>query len=88
MFPKARNLSYSKLKQKTYKEVSKLNIKPDIIHSHSCFMGGVVGSYLSYKFGVRQFHTEHTSGLISRPNQYTLDDVKHLKKVYSNSKKV
>ena len=88
VLPKFRSLSYNKLCRVAYDEFSNLNIKIDILHSHSGFMGGVVGRYFSKKMNVYQFHTEHTSGLIFRPEQYTSMDLKLLEKVYSNSKKV
>lgn len=87
-FPKFRSLSYNKLCRVAYDEFSNFNIKVDILHSHSVFMGGIVARYFSKKMNVYQFHTEHTSGLIFRPEQYTPMDLKLLEKVYSNSKKV
>lgn len=50
------------------------NGRPDILHSHAAFMGGVIASRLSVDFHIPLVHTEHTSGLIFNPGQYTKAD--------------
>lgn len=52
------------------------NGRPDILHSHAAFMGGVIASQLSAGFNIPLVHTEHTSGLIFNPGQYTRADRK------------
>lgn len=47
---------------------------PDIIHSHAGFMGGVVAAKLARTFGIPLVHTEHSSGFIFDPKQYTATD--------------
>lgn len=53
--------------------------KPDFIHSHAAFMGGVIAARLSRDLNIPLIHTEHTSGLIFRPEQYSAADRKDLK---------
>lgn len=91
VFPKMQGLTYLKLNrivQKTMGAYYKKHGKPDLIHSHALFMGGIVGRYLSKKIEIPLFHTEHTSGLIFNPKQYTKRDIDLLKKTYESSKKV
>lgn len=63
------------------------NGKPDIIHSHAAFMGAVTGSFLSKTFHIPHIHTEHTSGLIFRSEQYSKNDVRLIRKAYLTSQK-
>ena len=87
--PKVRSLSYLRLCRKGLKHVRnyiRSNGKIDIIHSHAMFMGGVVANYLSRKLDTPYFHTEHTSGFIFRPEQYTSSDIQLAKKVYEQSR--
>jgi len=53
--------------------------KPDLIHSHAAFMGGTIAARLSRDLNIPLVHTEHTSGLIFRPEQYNAADRKNLK---------
>lgn len=87
--PKVRALSYSRLCRKALKHVRNYihsNGKIDVIHSHAMFMGGVVANYISRKLNIPYFHTEHTSGFIFRPEQYTSADIQLAKKVYEQSR--
>jgi teichuronic acid biosynthesis glycosyltransferase TuaC len=89
--PRFRTLSYKKLFQHTEKVINQYILKngrPDLIHSHALFVGGVIGMYLSEKLKIPQFHTEHTSGLLFQREQYSKGDVSLLKKVYTHSKMV
>lgn len=52
--------------------------RPDLIHSHAAFMGGVIAARLSKDLNIPLVHTEHTSGFIFRPEQYSLGDIKNL----------
>jgi len=91
VLPKMRQLTYRKLIEECvhyFRSYIDEHGKPDIIHSHSMFMGGVVGFHLAKKFNIPFFHTEHTSGLVFQPSQYTLADVRLLKRVYQKSDKV
>ncbi len=62
--------------------------KPDIIHSHSAFMGGIVANHIARQYKLPYFHTEHTSGFLHRAAQYTPSDIKLVKNVYSHAKGV
>lgn len=87
--PKIRQLSYSRLCHKALKCVRnyiRSNGKIEVIHSHAMFMGGVVANYMSRKLNIPYFHTEHTSGFIFRPEQYTSADIQLAKKVYEQSR--
>jgi len=59
-----------------------------IIHSHAMFMGGVIGHKLSKKYNLPHVHTEHTSGLIFNPKEYTKEDIAITRKAYSHCHKV
>jgi len=50
------------------------NGRPDVLHSHAAFMGGVLAARLSTDLHIPLVHTEHTSGLIFNPAQYTSAD--------------
>lgn len=87
--PKVRSLSYLRLCRKGLKHVRnyiRSNGKIDIIHSHAMFMGGVVANHISRKLNIPYFHTEHTSGFIFYPEQYTSTDMQLAKKVYEQSR--
>ena len=59
-----------------------------VIHSHAMFMGGVIGYMLSKKNNLPQVHTEHTSGLIFNPKQYSKRDFSMTRKAYAHCHKV
>lgn len=62
--------------------------KPDIIHAHSVMWGGVIASYISKKFNIPFFLTEHFSGWIQNEKFYkTTTYKKLLVQVVENSKK-
>lgn len=91
VFPKQRKISYDKLYQECKKALKKFNISVehfDLIHSHTMFMGGVIAMNLAKEFKKNHFHTEHTSGLIFRPEQYNKEDENIIKNVFESSKNV
>ena len=59
-----------------------------VIHSHAMFMGGLIGHKLSKKHTLPQVHTEHTSGLIFNPKQYTKKDLLITRNTYADCHKV
>lgn len=88
VFPKLQKLNYRKLNNVCNIQFNRYineHGKPDIIHSHAMFMGGIVGDFLSKKHNLPHFITEHTSGLIFNPNDYTTFDRISLKQVYASS---
>ncbi len=88
--PKFRILSYNRLCRKSLDTVSTYIKKygsPDIIHGHAMFMGGVVANFLGRELKIPYFHTEHSSGFIFAPNQYTIGDIKFARKVCKESQK-
>ena len=59
-----------------------------VIHSHAAFMGGYIAMRLSQNVGIPFIHTEHASGLLYNPNQYTSTDKRLLRSIYSSAKHV
>ena len=91
IFPGLRFLSYYHCFQTCIKGFKRFSINItdfDLVHSHAAFMGGYVAMKLSFKYNIPQFHTEHASGLIFNPTQYTLNDQKILRNIYDHSKMV
>lgn len=86
-----KQLAYKKLTKQVLMYLNKLfkeTQHPDFIHSHSIFMGGVVGLYLSKVWNIPLVHTEHSSGLIFKPTEYSRNDKRILKNVYQHAEKV
>jgi glycosyltransferase involved in cell wall biosynthesis len=89
--PFFRGISYAYCFQRVSIAMNKFQLDPkdfSIIHSHAMFMGGVIGHKLSKKYNLPQVHTEHTSGLIFNPKQYTKKDISITRKAYSHCHKV
>ena len=89
--PGIRSLSYNKLSIQTLNKIQTLFDKigfPDIIHSHSLFMGGVIANFLSVKKKIPFVHTEHTSSLIFNFSIYSKTELSILQNVYRNAEKV
>jgi glycosyltransferase involved in cell wall biosynthesis len=90
VLPGMRSLNYRKAQKYALREARKLfsSAKPDVIHSHSLFLGGVVAFYLGKHMEVPFVHTEHSSALIFSPQDYTRTDIRMLRKVYAAAQKV
>jgi glycosyltransferase involved in cell wall biosynthesis len=89
--PFFRGISYAYCFQRVRIAMKKFQLDPkdfSIIHSHAMFMGGVIGHKLSKKYNLPHVHTEHTSGLIFNPKQYTKEDIAITRKAYSHCHKV
>jgi glycosyltransferase involved in cell wall biosynthesis len=89
--PFFRVISYAYCFQRLRIAMKKFQLDPkdfSIIHSHAMFMGGVIGHKLSKKYNLPHVHTEHTSGLIFNPKQYTKQDIAITRKAYSHCHKV
>jgi len=89
--PFFRGISYVYCFQRVRIAMKKFQLDPKdfkIIHSHAMFMGGVIGHKLSKKYNLPHVHTEHTSGLIFNPKQYTKKDISITRKAYSHCHKV
>ena len=89
--PFFRGISYAYCFQRLRIAMKKFQLDPKdflIIHSHAMFMGGVIGHKLSKKYNLPHVHTEHTSGLIFNPKQYTKEDIAITRKAYSHCHKV
>ena len=91
VFPKVKRLSYKKLTKKCidlFDDYSSKEGAPDIIHSHSFFMGGLIGYELSNKYNIPLFHTEHASSLITNSQEYNKTDINWVKRGFFHAKKV
>ncbi len=89
--PFFRAISYAYCFRWVRKAMNTFHIDPKefaVIHSHAMFMGGLIGNKLSKKYKIPLVHTEHTSGLIFNPKQYTKKDISFTRKAYSHCHKV
>jgi len=87
--PRSRRLNYfflcltSDIKFKRY--ILKYG-KPDILHAHSVFSGGIVAKYLSKKYKIPYVITEHYSGLVAKDMANIPYNIKVSKLVYENAR--
>ena len=89
--PFFRAISYAYCFRRVIKAMNTFQIDPKeftVIHSHAMFMGGLIGHKLSKKHNLPQVHTEHTSGLIFNPKQYTKKDLLITRNTYADCHKV
>ena len=89
--PFFRAISYAYCFQRVRKAMMKVQLDLKefaIIHSHAAFMGGYIAMRLSQNVGISFIHTEHASGLLFNPNQYTSTDKRLLRSIYSSAKNV
>jgi glycosyltransferase involved in cell wall biosynthesis len=89
--PFFRGVSYAYCFQRVREAMNRFQLDPKdfaVIHSHAMFMGGVIGYMLSKKNNLPQVHTEHTSGIIFNPKQYTNKDLSLLRNTYAHCHKV
>ncbi|HEY4798176.1 MAG TPA: glycosyltransferase, partial [Bacteroidia bacterium] len=87
LLPKKENINYLYLCKRAYKKYqkySKVMGKPDIIHAHSVFWGGIAARYISQKTNIPYIITEHlTNFILGKINSKT--DIDYAKKVFSDS---
>jgi glycosyltransferase involved in cell wall biosynthesis len=89
--PFFRGVSYAYCFQRVREAMNRFQLDPrdfEVIHSHAMFMGGLIGYWLSKKYNLPQVHTEHTSGLIFNPKQYSKRDFSMTRKAYNHCHKV
>ena len=89
--PFFRAISYAYCFRRVRKAMKTFLLDPKefaVIHSHAMFMGGLIGHKLSKKYTLPQVHTEHTSGLIFNPKQYTKKDLLITRNTYADCHKV
>ena len=89
--PFFRSNSYAYCFHRVLKAMKKVQLNPQeftIIHSHAAFMGGYVAMRLYQNVGIPFIHTEHASGLLFNPNQYTSTDKRLLQSIYSSARNV
>lgn len=70
-----------------FREYIKKEGKPDLIHAHSIFYGGVVSKYLSVKFEIPFIVTEHSSHFILNGKSLTTYDIEQIESVLNRSDK-
>lgn len=88
--PFFRIVSYAYCFQQVKKAMKRFELNPKdfrVIHSHAMFMGGFIGHKLSREYNLPQVHTEHTSGLIFNPKQYTKKEIVISRKVLAHCHK-
>lgn len=86
--PFFRNIIYDHLcknAEKVFLEYVKKNGKPDILHAHSVFMGGIFSHYLSKKYKIPYLITEHATKLITDFKLLNKADYDYIKIVLENS---
>jgi glycosyltransferase involved in cell wall biosynthesis len=91
LVPFFRGVSYAYCFQRVREAMNRFQLDPKdfaVIHSHAMFMGGHIGYRLSKKYNLPQVHTEHTSGLIFNPKQYSKRDFSMTRKAYDHCHKV
>ena len=89
--PFFRSISYAYCFRRVRKAMKTFHLDPKefaVIHSHAMFMGGLIGHKLSKKYKLPHVHTEHTSGLIFNPKQYTKKDLLITRNTYADCHKV
>ena len=89
--PFFRGVSYAYCFQRVREAMNRFQLDPKdfaVIHSHAMFMGGLIGYWLSKKYNLPQVHTEHTSGPIFNPKQYSKRDFSMTRKAYEHCHKV
>ena len=62
--------------------------KPDILHAHSVFMGGVFVNYFCRKYKIPYIITEHASKLITEKDTLKKTEVRFLQKVLEQAQRV
>ena len=76
---------FCKRARTTFNSYCKSFGKPDILHAHCVFIGGVVSNHLSKKFDIPFVVTEHSSELIIRPPEGYLYN--QVREVIANARK-
>lgn len=74
--------------EEVYVAYTKKHGKPDMLHAHSVFMGGVFARYISKKYNVPYVITEHATKLILNSNDLKRFEFDIVRKVYSDAKHV
>lgn len=86
--PKLKHFYYKLLTKKTLSCIKRNKIEFDIIHSHAILSGGVIASKMNEKLRKPLFHTEHSSGLIFKKEQYSNRDKIEIIQLVENAQKV
>jgi glycosyltransferase involved in cell wall biosynthesis len=71
--------------EKIFKKYCRIHGKPDLIHAHSVFSGGIVAEYLSRKHSIPFVLTEHYSGLITSDISNISYNVSTIRRVFRRS---
>ena len=85
LLPGFRVLSYKRCFRVVLKTLESMGISVeafDIIHSHSALLGGYIGQQLANRHNLPLVHTEHTSGFIFNPEQFSYMELKAVNSMY------
>ena len=88
IIPRNRSINYWYLGLvaiKKMEEYIKLYGKPDVIHAHSVFWGGIATYYISKKLGIPYIITEHSTSFFSKTITNSVD-IKYSQKIFEHSK--
>jgi glycosyltransferase involved in cell wall biosynthesis len=86
--PASRFLNYSYFVISAYRKFKQYvaeHGKPDVLHAHSVFGGGIVARFLSKKYDIPYVITEHYSGLIINNISHIGFNKKIVKKVFADA---
>ena len=62
--------------------------KPDLLHAHATFAGGIIANYLSEKFSIPFVLTEHFTGMIDRPENSQMAEKRNpIQRVFATSQR-
>ena len=89
IFPRTTKINYLYFCQKAYEKFKQYvlqNGKPDVIHAHSVFYGGIVARYISKRTGIPYVITEHLTSFVSG-GITNKTDLAYAKKVFTDSKR-
>lgn len=88
IFPRNRRINYFNFQKKTYNFIKTYlikNNKPNIIHAHTVFYGGLVAKYISDKIGVPYIITEHFTRFMTG-KIHSKFDIRKTAKIYQSAK--
>lgn len=88
LIPRNKNINYFNFQKKAYNFIKRhllINNKPDIIHAHTVFYGGLVAKYISNKIETPYVITEHFTRFMTGEinSRY---DIKKATSIYQNAK--
>ena len=89
--PYFRNSNYAYVFKECYKVLPQLQenkVPFTLVHSHSAFLGGYLGMRIAELLNIPWVHTEHSSGLIFKLEQYSKSDLSLVRTMFQKAKTV